>query len=46
MAWACVVAFGSVSLFFTNDVIHDGSSRINLEDYRNILSACVQRNAS
>ena len=37
----CYSLFGS----FTDDVTNDGSSRMNSEVYRNILSAIVQENA-
>lgn len=34
------------SLIFSDDVIHDGSSRLNSEVYRNIQSSILQRTAS
>ena len=46
MAWACMAASGVGSLIFIDDVTHDGSSRINSEVYKNILSANLRRNAS
>ncbi len=45
MAWACMAASGTGSLIFIDDVTDDGSSRMNSEVYRNILSANLQRNA-
>ena len=45
MAWACIAATGVGSLIFIDDVTHDGSSRMNLEIYKNILSANLQRNS-
>ena len=39
MAWACMAASGTDSLIFIDDVTDDGSSRMNSEVYRNILSA-------
>ncbi len=38
MAWAFIASPGTGSLIFINDVTHDGSSKINSEVYRNILS--------
>ena len=46
VAWACMAASGVGSLIFIDDVTHDGSSRMNSEVYKNILSANLQRNAS
>ncbi len=46
MAWACMAASGMGSLIFTDKVTHHGSSRMNSEVYRNILSANFQRNSS
>ena len=47
--WCCVMACmatsGVSSLIFIDDVTHEGSSRMNLEVYKNILSANLQRNA-
>lgn len=45
MAWACVALSGLGSLIFSAET-HDGSSRINSEVSRYILSVSVQRNAS
>ncbi len=38
MAWAFIASSGTGSLIFINDVTNDGSSKINSEIYRNILS--------
>ena len=45
MAWACMADSGVGSLIFII-VTHDGSSRMNSEVYKNILSANLLRNAS
>ena len=46
IAWACMAASGVDSQIFIDDVIHDGSNRINSEVYKNIGSAKLWRNAS
>ncbi len=46
MAWACISSSGTGSLIFINDVTHDGSSKINSEVYRNILSDNLQKDAT
>ena len=46
MAWACMAASGVGSLIFIDDVTHDGSSRMNSEVYKNIMSANLGRNVS
>ena len=46
IAWAFMAASGVGSLIFIDDVTHDGSSRMNSEVYKNILSANLGRNAS
>ena len=46
MAWACMAASGVGSLIFIDDANQDGSSRINSEVYKNILSANLWRNVS
>lgn len=46
IAWACMATTGTGSLVFIDDVTNDGSSRMNSEVYRNILSAQIQPNAS
>ncbi len=45
MAWAFIASSGTGSLIFINDVTHDGSSKINSEVYRNILSDNLQKDA-
>lgn len=37
---------GTGSLIFTDDVTHDGSSKMNSEVYRNILSANLKKDAT
>ena len=39
MAWACMAASGLGELIIMYDASHDGSSRMNSEIYKNILSA-------
>ncbi len=46
MAWAFIASSGTGSLIFINDVTHDGSSKINSEVYRNILSYNLQKDAT
>ncbi len=46
MAWAFIASSGTGSLIFNNDVTHDGSSKINSEVYRNILSENLQKDAT
>ena len=46
MFWACMAASGTGSLICIDDVTHDGSSKMNSEVYRNILSANLKKNAS
>ena len=46
MAWACMTASEMVSLIFIGCVTHDGSSRLNSEVYKNILSANLRTNVS
>ncbi len=43
MTWTCMAASGTGSLIFSDDITHDGSSRINSEAYRNISSAHVKK---
>ncbi len=45
MAWACMAASGTASLNFTDDLMYDNSSRINLEEYKTILPTNIQENA-
>ncbi len=37
MAWACMAVSGTGLPNFTDDLIYDDSSRMNLEGYKNIL---------
>ncbi len=46
IAWACIASSGRGSLIFINDVTHDGSSKMNSEVNRNILSANLQKDAT
>ncbi len=46
MAWAFIASSETGSLIFINDVTHDGSRKINLEVYRNILSDNLQKDAT
>lgn len=43
MAWVCMDVYGAGSLIYTKDATQDGS-RMNSENYRNILFANLQRN--
>jgi len=42
MAWACMDVSGTGPLNFTDDLIYDDSSRINLEGYKTILPINIQ----
>ena len=46
MAKTCMTASGTDSLIFIGDVMEDGSGRMNVQMYRQILSADIQRNSS
>ncbi len=46
MAWACMASSGTGSLIFTDDVTHDGSSKMTSQVHRNILSAGLKRDAT
>ncbi len=46
MAWACMAVSGTGPLNFTDDLMHDGSSRMNAEVYRIILATSIQENAT
>lgn len=39
MNWACMAAAETGSLVFIDDAALDGNSKMNSEDYRNVLSA-------
>ena len=45
VACFCMTSSGTGSLIFIDDVTHDGSSKMNSEVYRNILSANLKRDA-
>ncbi len=46
MAWACMTVSGTGLLNFTDDLMYDDSSRMNLEGYKNILPTNIQENAT
>ncbi len=46
MAWACVTVSGTGPLNFTDDLMYDDSSRMNLEGYKTILRTNIQENAT
>ncbi len=46
MAWACMAASGICPLNFTDDLMYDDSSRMNLEGYKTILPTNIQENAT
>ncbi len=46
MAWACMAVSGTGPLNFTDDLMYDDSSRMNLEEYKTILSTNIQENAT
>ncbi len=46
MAWACMAVSGTGLFNFTDDVMYDDSSRINLEGYKAILPTNIQENAT
>ena len=43
MVSACMAVSGVGSLIFIDDLTHDGSSRMNLEVYKNILSDNLEK---
>lgn len=43
LPWACMAASGTGSFIFIDVVMHDASSRMNLEVYRNISSIPIYR---
>ncbi len=45
MAWACKAVSGTGPLNFTDGLMYDDSSRINLEGYKTILPNNIQENA-
>ncbi len=46
MAWACMAASGTGPLNFTDDLMYDDSSRMNLKGYKTILPTNIQENAT
>ncbi len=46
MAWAYMTVSGTGPLIFTDDLMHDDSSRINFEGYKTILPTNIQENAT
>ncbi len=46
MAWACMAVSGTGPLNFTDDLMYDDSSRMNLEGYKTILPTNNQENAT
>ncbi len=46
MAWACMAVSGTGPLIFTDDLMYDDSSRMNLEGYKTILPTNIQENAT
>ncbi len=44
MAWACMAVSGTDHLNFTDDLMYDDCSRINLEGYETILPTNIQEN--
>ncbi len=46
MAWAYMTVSGTGPLIFTDDLMHDDSSRINFEGYKTILPNNIQENAT
>ncbi len=46
MAWACMAASGTGFLNFTDNLMYDDSSRINLEGYKTILPTNIQENVT
>ncbi len=46
MAWACMAVSGTGPLNFTDHLMYDDSSRMNLEGYKTILPTSIQENSS
>ena len=46
MAWACMAVSRTGPLHFNDDLMYDGSSRMNLEGYKIILATNIQENAT
>ncbi len=46
MAWTCMAVSGTDPLNFTDDLMYDDSSRMNLEGYKTILPTNIQENTT
>ncbi len=46
IAWACMAVSGTGPLIFTDDLMYNDCSRMNLEGYINILPTNIQENAT
>ncbi len=46
IAWACMGASGTGPLNFTDYLMYDDSSRINLKEYKTILPTNIQENVT
>ncbi len=46
MAWGCMALSGTGPLNFTDDLMYDDSSRMNLEGYKTILPTNIQENGT
>ncbi len=46
MAWACMAVSGTGPLNFTDDLMYDDNSRMNLEGYKTISPTNIQENAT
>ncbi len=46
MARACMAVYGTGPLNFTNDLMYDDSSGMNLKGYKTILPTNIQENAT
>ncbi len=46
VSWACMAVSGTAPLNFTDDVMYDDRSRMNLEGYKTILPTNIQENAT
>ncbi len=46
MAWADMAVSGTGPLIFTDDLMYDDSSRMNLEGYKTILPTNIQENTT
>ncbi len=46
MAWPCMTVSGTGPLYYTDDLMYDDCSRMNLEGYKTILTTNIQENAT